>query len=253
MTNVKYGWKRDRFDSRDHRYSVPAYRNIPDRLDLREHGFPAILNQGDIGSCTAHALSNAHLYSQLHQPGGKGELISRLFLYYKERESDGDVSADNGSSIRTGINVLANIGAPYEADYPYDVTKFADKPDDSLLDKAKAHIVASYERIEQNEVAIKSALSVNERPIPFGIEIFSYFESDSAARNGVMHVPTSDEQYLGGHAVLLVGYDDSTRTYTVANSWGEDWGDKGFFYLPYDYVHSPKLADDFWCIKLVDD
>ena len=56
---------------------------------------------------------------------------------------------------------------------------------------------------------------------------------------------------LGGHAIVIVGYDEEKRLFTFRNSWGEDWGDKGYGYLPYDYVCDKDLASDFWVITKI--
>ena len=53
-------------------------------------------------------------------------------------------------------------------------------------------------------------------------------------------------------AVLVVGYDDATSRWTVRNSWGRSWGDKGYFYMPYAYATNAGLADDFWTIRIVE-
>lgn len=60
---------------------------------------------------------------------------------------------------------------------------------------------------------------------------------------------SSDESVLGGHAVLAVGYDDGAKVLIIRNSWGDEWGDKGYFYMPYEYIENPSLAHDFWVIK----
>ena len=62
-------------------------------------------------------------------------------------------------------------------------------------------------------------------------------------------MPSPNEQPLGGHAVLCVGYDDSTETFIIRNSWGPNWGQKGYFTLRYAYLTSNNLSDDFWVIK----
>jgi C1A family cysteine protease len=60
-----------------------------------------------------------------------------------------------------------------------------------------------------------------------------------------------NERQLGGHAVMAVGYDDENQWLIVMNSWGASWGDKGFFYLPYEYITNNNLSDDFWTIRQV--
>jgi C1A family cysteine protease len=87
-------------------------------------------------------------------------------------------------------------------------------------------------------------------PFIFGFTVYDSFESDAVAKTGIVPMPSKTELVLGGHAVMAVGYDDSKKWFIVRNSWGEDWGDKGYFYIPYDYLTNKNLASDFWTIKL---
>jgi C1A family cysteine protease len=64
-------------------------------------------------------------------------------------------------------------------------------------------------------------------------------------------MPAKTEKSLGGHAVLIVGYDDAKRQFRVRNSWGPSWGLKGYFLMPYDYVVNPNLASDFWVLQQI--
>ena len=73
--------------------------------------------------------------------------------------------------------------------------------------------------------------------------------SDDVARSGIAELPTSSDFVVGGHAVLAVGYDESERRFTLRNSWGESWGDRGYFTLPYEYLESEDLCDDFWTLR----
>jgi len=75
------------------------------------------------------------------------------------------------------------------------------------------------------------------------------FESQEVARTGLVNLPKPQEQVLGGHAVLAVGYDDSNQRFIVRNSWGTDWGLQGYFTLPYKYLSNRNLSDDFWTIR----
>ena len=78
------------------------------------------------------------------------------------------------------------------------------------------------------------------------------FESKEVTQTGVVPIPGPKERELGGHAVLAIGYDDSQGRFIVRNSWGQKWGDKGYFTMPYDYLTTPDLSDDFWVIKIVE-
>ena len=63
-------------------------------------------------------------------------------------------------------------------------------------------------------------------------------------------MPQPSESNLGGHCVMIVGYQDSTKQFIVRNSWGSSWGLSGYFYLPYEYIDpANNLASDFWTLK----
>ena len=86
-------------------------------------------------------------------------------------------------------------------------------------------------------------------PFVFGFSVYEAFEGDEVARTGKLNLPEPSEKQLGGHAVMAVGYDDSAKRVLVRNSWGTDWGIKGHFTMPYDYVSDGNLADDLWTIR----
>jgi C1A family cysteine protease len=86
-------------------------------------------------------------------------------------------------------------------------------------------------------------------PFVFGINIYETFESENVKNTGNVPMPdTSNEKLLGGHAVMAVMFDDDKKVFGCRNSWGTNWGDKGYFYLPYDYILNSDLASDFWII-----
>jgi len=115
--------------------------------------------------------------------------------------------------------------------------------------KAAKHRISKYLRVTGTSLnALKTCLSAGF-PIVFGFTVYPSFESQATAATGLVHMPAHGERPVGGHAVLAVGYDDSLQALIVRNSWGEGWGDKGYFYMPYKYATNASLADDFWTLR----
>src|SRR5271154_1514724 len=123
-----YGWLPDLPDQRDHLYAAPVEITaiLPASVDLRSN-CPPVYDQGQLGSCTANAIAAAIEFDRKKQRL-TDFVPSRLFLYYNERVMEGTVSSDSGAQIRDGIKSVSKIGAPREADWPYDIAKFTDKP-----------------------------------------------------------------------------------------------------------------------------
>jgi C1A family cysteine protease len=252
-TNRKYrlysGWKRDRFDPRDLTYR-PRRKRAGTLVDLRPND-PPIYDQKALGSCTGNAVGGVFHFDELKQGLKDAFMPSRLFIYYNERVLDGTpVDEDAGSEIRTGIKTIAKQGVCSEALWPYIIKKFSVKPTDKCYSEALKHRAIKYMRVEQKLESLKACLAEGY-PVVFGFNVFESFESDAVAKTGIVPMPAADEKNIGGHAVVLVGYDDEKKWFIVRNSWGVAWGDKGYFYMPYDYVTDNKLCDDFWTVRLV--
>ncbi len=211
---------------------------------------PPVYDQGQLGSCTGNAIAGAFEYELIKE--AKTPFVpSRLFIYYQERVLEGDVSGDNGAQIRDGMKVVAKLGAPHETLWPYKPAKFAAKPSAKAYADGLKHTVSAYKRV--NNANLTSLLSVlaSAKPIVFGFTCYESLESEEVAKTGVLPMPSSGEQVIGGHAVVLCGYDRPAQTFTVRNSWGPAWGMKGYFTMPFDYVANTDLCDDFWTISSV--
>lgn len=247
----KYGWKRDKLDIRDHTNKIPVFITHDDSVDLRDK-CPGIYNQGELGSCTANAIAAAYEFDEIKQNENLLFIPSRLFIYYNEREMENTTEIDNGAEIRDGIKTINKIGVCPETLWPYDISKFTNKPTADCYENAKHHKSVKYHRLNNSLDELKSTLEEGY-PFVFGFAVYESFESKEVADTGIMVMPSKKEKLLGGHAVMGVGYNDETRCFIIRNSWGIDWGDKGYFYMPYDFITSKNLCSDFWIIEVIRD
>jgi C1A family cysteine protease len=247
--NQRYGWKPDSPDTRDHLYAVSPAISLPLSVDLRPQ-CPPIYDQGQLGSCTANAIAGMLEFDQIRQVE-HSFVPSRLFIYYNERAKEGTVNEDAGAMIRDGVKVVAKQGYCDELGWSYDISRFAVKPPAFCYAYALKFKALSYQRIQVHNLhAMKACLALSF-PFVFGFLVYESFESNEVASTGVMPMPQSGEQILGGHAVMACGYDDARQALLVRNSWGIDWGLAGYFWMPYAYLTASKLTDDFWTIRSV--
>ena len=245
-----YGWLPDLPDHRDLYYSAVAPRLVspPAKVDLRSKCSP-VEDQGQLGSCTANALVGALEFLEI-KDGAPFANLSRLFVYYNERMIEGTVNQDSGAFIRDGIKSLAKLGVCTEAEWPYKINKFTKKPTTACYRSAKKHRILSYHRISTVD-EMRSCLAEGF-PFVFGFTVYEAFESAAVAKSGVLNMPGPKEKVMGGHAVMGVGYDNAAGRFIIRNSWGTDWGQKGYFTMPYDYLSPDKnLADDFWTVRIM--
>ena len=246
FTIPKYHYVKDKVDTRDHPYQLT---NIvqSNTVDLRVYCSP-IEDQGNLGSCTGNAIAGA--IELMDRKNGKNLDVSRLFIYYYERLLEGTVNYDSGAYIRDGIRATYTYGAPVESLWPYNISKFRTVPTQAAITDAAKRKVTSYQRAD-NFNAVIDAITAGY-PVIVGFSVYSSFESPTVSRTGVMPYPnTSREPMLGGHAVLLVGYNKLNNTFIARNSWGSNWGDRGYFYMPFQVIQNTNMSSDFWVIKSV--
>ena len=250
-TISRYGWVRDLPDARDLIYAAPrpTVAALPAKVDLTSQ-FGAVYDQGQLGSCTGNALAGAFEFD-LRKQSLPEFIPSRLFIYYNERRIEGTVSSDSGSQIRDGVKTIVRQGVCPETAWPYDISKFANKPPAACYTDALTHQATSYQRVPRTLEQMKGCLAEGF-PFVFGFTVYDSFESQDVAKTGVVPMPSPDESVLGGHAVVAVGYDDADERFRVRNSWGTGWGQEGYFTMPYAYLTNSGLAADFWTLRLVE-
>lgn len=243
-----YGWKPSLPDVRDKYFKVSKPVKLSDHIDLRSECPPGY-DQMSIGSCTSNAIGAAYEFDLLKQ-GKKDFMPSRLFLYYNERVIERSVGYDSGAQMKDGLKSLNKDGICDETLWPYNISKFKSKPPKKAYTAAKKNKITSYEKIPDGNLNLMKQCLAKGLPFVFGFTVYESFESDEVARTGIMPPVDTSENVLGGHAVMAVGYDDKNKWMIVRNSWG-DWGDKGYFYMPYDYISDCNLCSDIWVINAV--
>ncbi|CAF1176105.1 unnamed protein product [Rotaria magnacalcarata] len=225
---------------------------LPPKVDLRPF-MTAVEDQSRIGSCTSNSLAGAYEYL-IKKSHGTNIDVSRLFIYYNGRvkRTHLPIVTDSGCSMTNAIEALEEFGTCLESTWPYDIASVNKIPNLHAFKQGLKHKIhqALHVKIDLNEM--KSCLAQGF-PFAFGLRLYVSF--DQAAKTGIVPMPNSEEQSRaehGRHALLAVGYSDQSKAFIVRNSWGENWGDKGYCYIPYDYITNPKLCFDPWVIRQFD-
>lgn len=234
---------------------ISSHTVLPDMVDLRPE-CPPVYDQLGIGSCTANAGGAAVAYILKNQEPPVELMPGRLFVYYNSRALEGAVEEDVGSTLADTVRSIAQYGVPPETYVPYidDGETFKMRPSEEAYEHALRYTNLDNTRlagVNQDAYTIKSILA-RKVPIIFGIQVYESFESDYVRKTGIVPMPdVKKEEYRGGHAMMLVGYNTSEKVFYVRNSWGEHWGQKGYCVMPEDYILSSRLADDFWKIEKI--
>lgn len=249
------GWLRDKLDERDYKYTlrVKAPTTMLPSVDLRPK-CPPILDQGNLGSCTACATTSMVQFVrniekfQDFQP-------SPLFTYYSTRLMEGTEQQDAGASVRDALLSTVKYGVVPELFWRYNIKNFTVKPPAGVWNEALKHQTLSYIRL--NSTSVQDICSCLSQGYPFtvGIEVFESFMTSTVARTGIVPMPNvKKENVLGGHCMMAVGYEGvgTNQNLILQNSWGTKWGQRGFCKIPFAYITNPDWAGDFWTIRITE-
>lgn len=241
--HVTYGLRADIDDWRDQIYK-PTGETLRQYVDLRQWASP-VEEQGYLGSCVGNAIVGAYELLLNKEAPDQFVDLSRLFVYYNARLLEGEEDTDNGAFLRNGIKGVNKYGVCKESLWPYDINKFAIKPDVASYEDAKHRNIKNYYRLI-NLDDILDALN-NNVPVVYGMEVYENFEYLTSSQY-TLGLPKDSEEAIGAHAVCLVGYDLPKKHMLVRNSFGIHWGMNGYFWITFDYIESEIL--DIWIFDI---
>ncbi|MFG3419804.1 C1 family peptidase [Micromonospora sp. NPDC048063] len=228
---------------------TPPWPAEPEGRVTLDRWFPPVIDQGTVPLCTAAVVTALAAYfarrarHTMVQP-------SVLFNYRMARRLMGTPDR-RGAHIESSIAAWQRFGLPDEASWPWDAsTVNADPPTDLAPSPDCPAEVTSW-RIRRDSIdasrylaVLRDALRVG---LPVACEFPLYVSQFAAIGTGVIPMPRENERSLGRHIALLTGFDDAGRHFRVRNSWGPEWGERGYGVLPYAYIEQ-GLVGDSWLV-----
>lgn len=249
MDTYVLNYTRQSNDNRDIKLPLILHKDINTRVFSLDRTKFKIYDQGKLGSCVSNAISSCvNYYNYTINP-------SRLYIYFNARAMNKNINDDTGIAVRDGCKSIFNYHTCDENDWIYDITNFTKMPSLNCYMNSYNYKNFIYYSVSQDLAQLKTSLLSNN-PIMFGFIVYTNFKD--ASGNGIVPMPTetdsivgenSEYKVIGGHCSICIGFDDNTQHFVCVNSWSDKWGDKGFFYMPYQYIIDPALAFDFTVIN----
>ena len=216
----------------------PQKVSVPDEFDLRDKmGQVGLQHWGSCSSWGSTALAEYWNKQEYH----KDINLSEKFVYHNIKKISGlwDNEGDYG---RNGLKALCQFGAPLLEDYPNDREKnwqeYAQKePSQEVYNKALEYKGKSYWRVGRTLDDFLQAQFQNQCPVMFGMAWYqSYYGIKSDGK-----LPLPFGKRYGGHLVSTAGWE--REKLWVKNSHGENWGNNGYFYIPFSEFSKQDIWD----------
>jgi hypothetical protein len=222
------------------RATLNANQSLPSAVSLGPW-FPPVANQGAQASCVGWAI--AYYYRSFQEgrenqriPQRDNEIFSPAFIY---NQRAGDRTRDAGMSMVDGLRIAVNQGVATLATMPYNPFDATTQPSEAARAEAALYSSSSYQNLflgrgTANLQLLKQHLAEGD-PFLLALPVYSEFFRVNPTQS-LIDLPAANSTFYGGHAVLVVGYDDATQRFKFVNSWGSGWAERGYAYLSYAFV-----------------
>ena len=219
--------------------SIAAAPSAAPSVDYTANMNP-VRNQGMEGSVVGFAVAATQEY-QIYKSSKRRVVISPRYIYYLARASEGSTATDSGAVISDAVKAVRENGSVTEDVWPYVAGQFASAPPAKVA-AARKYKIANVQPLK-NLSDVKAAL-LKTGPVVAGITVYSSFFSTK--KTGLVSDPKPNEAIMGGQAICVVGFDDSSQRLKFKNSYGPTWGDNGYGYISYNYAN--QFLSDSWAI-----
>jgi C1A family cysteine protease len=204
-------------------------------------------NQKSTGSCVGWATADSVIRYYFVKANKISEklLLSVRYVWMASKELDEFVSPattfieEAGTSVKTALDVVRKYGVVAESYLPFESCILSPLPQQSFYAIAARLKITGYfnlnrppfpqhpvtAQIWKNWLATKGPILTR-----LGVDQ-TWYNAKNTHGNLDTYLPNT---VGGGHAVALVGY--TKDRFIVRNSWGTDWGDKGYGYASIKYA-----------------
>ena len=251
------GWKSNPRHAKGLKQLPMMAAPLPPSANL-QGAMPPVYDQGALGSCTAQAGCGAFDY-QYRRQNSTFAFPSRLDLYQNELKHDGTWPNDNGSYTSSILWVLTKQGVCLEKDWIYNPAKLAMNPPACATKRRPEYMAVTVFDVpnDASGYGVKSCIALKKLPVLTGGYVFeNIFTPLKDKVTGQWYVPMPKGKPVGGHEILIVGFDDNLTIagikgwVRVRNSWGSSWADSGYAWFPQAYLLNPKYFEDNGAIQV---
>ncbi len=232
----------------DEKEEPPSFTPLPPSIDLRA-GFGPVRNQGQRGTCVAHASAAVREYLLGGQPPALE--FSEQYHYWDCKQHD-LIPNQPGTYIRIAMARLQENGICLEETWPYNPNLIpgnegqgpAPQP---AIDGAGRYRISGSTRLVPTQIEGLCASLARGKPVAFAVPVYDYWFAEPVRSTGDVRLPLPGEPLAGGHAMCLAGYQYNEVVpgggfFLVRNSWGADWAwnstiAPGYARIPFAYIN----------------